>query len=100
MQRLAIARAVVGRPRLLILDEATSGLDGETAGVVGEMVGRLGRRGVGVLVLTHERGMMEACGEVVVLRDGGVVERGAFWEVLGRGGELSRLMGGGRRGGG
>lgn len=93
VQRIAIARAIIREPRLLILDEATSGLDGEAAGQVGAMVGRLEGRGVGVLVVTHERKMMEACGEVVVLEGGRVVERGKFGEVVGRGGELSRLMG-------
>ena len=96
MQRIAIARAVIGRPRLLVLDEATSGLDGETAGGVRGLMRGLEGSGVGVLVLTHERVMMEACGEVVVLGDGGVVvERGGFGEVVGRGGELARLLGGG-----
>ena len=64
-------------------------------------MGRLEGMGVGVLVITHERVMMEACGEVVVMRGGGVVERGGFAEVVGRGGELARLMGvrGGEGGG-
>ena len=84
----------------------TSGLDGETAGEVWGLVRRLGVKrdgegggggGMGVLAVTHERGMMEACGEVVVVGDHGrVVERGAFGELMGReGGELRRLMGGG-----
>lgn len=87
----------------MILDEATSGLDGETAGEVEGFVRRLaskregGGGGMGVLAVTHERGMMEACGDVVVVGDQGrVVERGAFGELMGReGGELRRLMGGG-----
>lgn len=101
IQRIAIARAVIGRPQLLVLDEATSGLDGETARGVRGLMGRLEGMGVGVLVITHERVMMEACGEVVVMRGGGVVERGGFAEVVGRGGELARLMGvrGGEGGG-
>ena len=98
-QRIAIARAIVGAPKLLILDEATSGLDGETARGVRETVRRLERRGVGVLVITHERAMMEGCGEVVVMKDGKVAERGGFRELVGRGGELTRLMGGSMRGG-
>lgn len=94
-QRIAIARAVVRRPRLLILDEATSGLDGETARTVKHLVRGLEGNGVGVLVITHERGMMEVCAEVVVVGGGGIVERGRFEELLGRrGGELRRLLGG------
>lgn len=92
-QRIAIARALVRRPMLLILDEATSGLDAEAARGVRETVGRLGESGVGVLAITHEGAMMAACREVVVLRDGRVAERGGFGELMGRGGELARLMG-------
>lgn len=94
MQRVAIARAIIGKPRLLILDEATSALDGETARGVRDTVRRLEKRGVGVLVITHERAMMEGCREVVVMKDGKVAERGGFRELVGRGGELTRLMGG------
>ncbi|CAD6573021.1 MAG: hypothetical protein ASARMPRED_005833 [Alectoria sarmentosa] len=94
MQRIAIARAIVCKPRLLILDEATSGLDGETAREVRDTVRRLEKRGVGVLVITHDKAMMEGCREVVVMKDGGVAERGGFWELVARGGELTRLMGG------
>lgn len=98
VQRIAIARAVIGQPKLLVLDEATSGLDGETARGVRDLMKRLEKKGVGVLVLTHERAMMEACGEVVVMKGGRVVERGAFGEVVGKGGELARLLGGGEGG--
>lgn len=94
MQRIAIARAIVCKPRLLILDEATSGLDGETAREVRDTVRRLEKRGVGVLVITHDKAMMEGCREVVVMKDGGVAERGGFRELVARGGELTRLMGG------
>ncbi|KAF6231907.1 hypothetical protein HO173_009744 [Letharia columbiana] len=85
-QRIALARALVGRPGLLVLDEATSGLDGETAAEVRETVRRLAGCGVGVLVVTHQRAMMEGCGEVVVLKDGRVAERGGFRELVGGGG--------------
>lgn len=97
-QRLAIARALFRRPRLLILDEATSGLDVATAGYVRDLVRRLPRQqGCGVLAITHDEGMMRACGEVAVLRGGAVVERGKFERLVGvegvEGGELARMMG-------
>lgn len=97
-QRIAIARAVVRKPKLLILDEATSGLDGETARGVRDMMKNLERQGVGVIVVTHERAMMEGCTEIVVLKDGAVAEKGRFRELLLRGGELTRLLGGGGEG--
>lgn len=95
-QRIVIARAVVRKPQLLILDEATSGLDGESAKVVRDMVGRLEREGIGVLVVAHDKEMMKGCREVVVLGEGGrVMERGSFDWLLSNGeGELRRLVGG------
>ncbi|KAL8933428.1 MAG: hypothetical protein Q9211_005792 [Gyalolechia sp. 1 TL-2023] len=94
-QRIAIARAVVRRPLLLILDEATSALDMESARGIRELVKRLTGEGVGVLMVTHDRDMMAACEDVVVVKDGRVTERGDFDELLRRkpGGELKRLLG-------
>lgn len=92
-QRIAIARAVVRKPHLLILDEATSGLDQGTASGIREMIRALEQEGIGVLVITHDRRMMQACREVVVLKDGMVWERGHFQNLIWQGGELSRLMG-------
>jgi len=96
-QRIAIARAVLRRPKLLILDEVTSALDGESAAMVRDMVRGMGKRGCGVLVITHSEFMMRGCEEVVVLKDGRVVERGGMGELMRRqGGELRRLLGEGR----
>lgn len=100
-QRLALARALARRPRLLILDEPASGLDAESARGVRDLVRGLGGRGkenggvgVGVLVITHEREMMMATDRVVVLGEGGrVVEEGRFGELWRRGEELRRLVG-------
>ena len=93
-QRIAIARAVARQPLLLILDEATSALDGENARGIRELVKRLTNRKVGVLMVTHDREMMAACEDVVVLKEGRVRERGRFDELVERsGGELRRLLG-------
>lgn len=93
-QRIAIARAVVRKPKILVLDEATSGLDPESARHIQGMIVRLEKKGVGVLVVTHDREMMKGCREVVVLGDGKVLEKGGF-EVLLRkqGGHLRKLLG-------
>ncbi|KAL8938824.1 MAG: hypothetical protein Q9216_003684 [Gyalolechia sp. 2 TL-2023] len=93
-QRIAIARAIVRQPLLLVLDEATSALDGENARGIRELVKRLTSEGVGVLMVTHDRDMMAACEDVVVLKDGRVAERGHFDDLRRRqGGELRRLLG-------
>lgn len=96
-QRIAIARAIVRRPRLLILDEVTSGLDQETAKGIRSMIGTLEQQGVGVIAITHDKEMMKVCKEVVVLKGGRVAERGAYSELRGAGGELTRLLGDGKK---
>ena len=92
-QRLAIARAVVRKPKILVLDEATSGLDPESARHIHGMISKLEKEGVGVLVVTHDRTMMQGCKLVVVLGKGKVLEQGGFEELLRRrGSHLSKLL--------
>lgn len=91
-QRIAIARAIARRPRLLILDEATSGLDGESAKGVREAVLGVKAGGMGVLAITHDKEMMKACQECVVMKGGRVVERGSYESLRWQGGELTRLV--------
>ncbi|KAL9589874.1 MAG: hypothetical protein Q9203_001329 [Teloschistes exilis] len=93
LQRIAIARALARQPLLLILDEATSALDGESARSIRDLVRRLTRQGVGVLMITHDGEMMSACEEVIVLKAGVVEERGPFRYLAQKeGGELRRLL--------
>ncbi|KAJ8188268.1 hypothetical protein LV164_004772 [Aspergillus fumigatus] len=94
-QRLAIARALVRRPQVLILDEATSSLDPESAKVIRQTVQRLvsARLGLTVIIITHAREMMEIADNIVVLQQGSIVEQGPY-EVLARrrGGKLKALI--------
>lgn len=99
-QRLVIARALVRKPQLLVLDEPTSSLDSESAEVVRRTVrGLVEKKGMTVLVITHAREMIAVCERVVVVEKGGVVEEGGFDELMGRVGALRRLLGGGDGGG-
>ncbi|EAS29566.3 ABC a-pheromone efflux pump AtrD [Coccidioides immitis RS] len=99
-QRLVIARALIRRPRVLILDEATSSLDVESAAAIKRTVSRLmrvrdGRRGGGltVVIITHAKEMMQVADRVVVVDKGEVVEEGPFEDLVNKhGGELRRLL--------
>jgi cell division transport system ATP-binding protein len=61
-QRLAIARAVVNRPALLIADEPTANLDAESAARIVDIFVEFQRVGVTVLIATHDRGLVERYG--------------------------------------
>ncbi|MEX2442742.1 MAG: ATP-binding cassette domain-containing protein [Alkalispirochaeta sp.] len=73
-QRTALARAMVHRPRALILDEPTTGLDIAAAIVVQEFVLRCREEGRSVLISSHNTGELErVCDRVIIVRSGGIV---------------------------
>ena len=77
-QRVAIVRALMTKPRALLLDEVTSALDPELVGEVLEIVHELKSDGMTMLIATHEMGFARGVAdEVCYLQDGRIVERGA-----------------------
>jgi ATP-binding cassette subfamily B (MDR/TAP) protein 1 len=94
-QRLAIARALVREPQILILDEATSSLDPAGAEIVRQTVQKLvaTRSDLTVIIITHAKQMIEIADHVVVLDQGAVVEDGSYRDLAQRvGGRLYGLM--------
>jgi microcin C transport system ATP-binding protein len=83
-QRLAIARALIVQPQLLVLDEPTSALDVTVQQQVLELLQRLQReRGLSYLLITHDITVVRAMAHaVLVLKDGKVVEHGNALSVL------------------
>ena len=95
-QRLAIARALVRQPKILILDEATSALDSQSANLIRDTVkGLIDQGRLTVIIVTHTREMMEIADHVVMLEQGRVVESGGFEELLERGGRFATMLRGG-----
>ncbi|MFD7655974.1 ABC transporter ATP-binding protein, partial [Actinosynnema sp. NPDC059797] len=82
-QRLAIARALIARSPVLLLDEVTSNLDGRNERLVQELVGSAGGERT-VVVIAHRLSTVAAADDIVVLDAGRVVARGTHPELLER----------------
>jgi subfamily B ATP-binding cassette protein MsbA len=80
-QRLAIARALLADPELLILDEATSSLDTESESLIQQSLAEL-TRGRATLVIAHRLSTIRNANVIVVLEKGQIVERGSHEELF------------------
>ncbi len=82
-QRVGIARAVVLHPEVILFDEPTSALDPELVGEVLEIIRKVARSGITMIVVTHEIAFAEEVASKIVFMDGGVVvEQGKPNEIL------------------
>jgi ATP-binding cassette subfamily C protein/ATP-binding cassette subfamily C protein EexD len=91
-QMIGLARALYGGPRVLLLDEPNSNLDGETEARLTEALLALKAAGTSFVVVSHRPALLKAVDKVMVLREGAVEAFGPRDEVL------ARLMGGPRPG--
>ncbi|MBN9327339.1 MAG: spermidine/putrescine ABC transporter ATP-binding protein [Cellulomonas sp. 73-145] len=86
-QRLALAVALVGRPRLVFLDEPSAGLDPQARRAVWDLVGELSQDGVSVVLTTHFMAEAEALADQVVIVDHGrAIASGTVAELVASGG--------------
>ncbi len=89
-QRLTIARLLLAKPRVVILDEATAHLDSESevavqAALAAALDGRT------AVVIAHRLSTIRSADTILVIEDGGIVERGTHDELLGAGGRYADL---------
>jgi subfamily B ATP-binding cassette protein HlyB/CyaB len=89
-QRIAIARALVGDPRILIFDEATSALDYESERIVQQNL-RAICRGRTVFIIAHRLSAVRHADRIVTLEQGRLVEQGSHDELLRSGGRYAAL---------
>lgn len=88
IQRILIARAIVGKPKIIVLDEATSALDNLTQNQVMETLEQLDATKI---VVAHRLSTVEKCDRIIVLEDGKVVEEGTYRELMEKKGRFYEL---------
>ncbi|WP_223829375.1 ABC transporter ATP-binding protein [Paenibacillus arenilitoris] len=89
-QRLAIARAILKDPKILILDEATSALDSESEAMVTEALERL-MEGRTTFVIAHRLATVVRANQILVVDGGEIVQRGSHGKLLREGGLYRKL---------
>src|SRR5262249_1451349 len=89
-QRMAIARAILRNPPILVLDEATSALDTQTERLVHQALSRRAE-GRTPMAMAHRLSTIRDADQIVVLDKGRVVEAGRYDELVARGGRFAQL---------
>lgn len=89
-QRLAIARALVTHPRILIFDEATSALDAESEEIIQANLKAMAQ-GRTVLIIAHRLSAIRQCDRIIALERGRIVETGSHDQLLALGGRYADL---------
>lgn len=83
-QRLSIARALVRRPRLLLLDESTSALDVESEKRIQEALATVAERGMTVVAIAHRLNTIHRADQIFLIEDGRCVDQGTHTELVQR----------------
>lgn len=87
-QRILIARAIVGEPKILIFDEATSALDNITQAAVSSSLDKMN---VTRIVVAHRLSTIKNCSRILVLDNGGIAEEGSYDELMRKKGQFYAL---------
>ena len=88
-QRIEIARAIVKKPRLLIMDEATSALDADTEMNIMKAVSDMG---ITTIVVAHRLSAIRYCDSIIVMKNGEITEYGTHCDLMALNGEYAALQ--------
>ena len=82
-QRIAIARALIMNPEVMLFDEPTSALDPEMVDEVSNLMKDLAKKGMTMIVVTHEMNFVKECAtRVIFMENGGIIEEGTVKEMF------------------
>lgn len=90
-QRLALARALLGKPSMLILDEATSSLDTVSEMEIHKVIRQLRSDKISVILIAHRLTTVTGCDKIFVMKDGKIVEHGNHIQLLNEHGLYSEM---------
>jgi ATP-binding cassette, subfamily B, bacterial HlyB/CyaB len=89
-QRMAIARALINDPRILILDEATSALDAESEEIIQDNLRSIAI-GRTVIIIAHRLSAVRQCNRIITVEEGAVTEMGTHTELIKANGRYAML---------
>jgi len=91
-QRIVLARSILRKPRLLILDEATSSLDQSSEMLVNESIKKMSKFTT-ILIIAHRASTISIANSIYVLKDGKMIENGSLEKLKQiKNGEFSKIM--------
>ena len=91
-QRIAIARAIIMKPKILILDEATSSLDNKSEKIVQKALDNIYKKNITTIVITHKLDSIINADLIYVMKNGKIIEKGTHMELLHKNGYYERLI--------
>ena len=90
-QRLAIARAIIKKPKILILDDSLSAVDTETEEIILSSINKV-RKDITLLIATHRISTAKNCNKILILENGKVIEYGSHNELIAKDGYYANTV--------